>query len=356
MKRWIPRVFLGLVCFFPICCLGDETTTEGLNPACPDAQVLSGRLITDISWSTLFPMRIAGVAIGGSDIPEGAADPESICICQDNLGVVEVGTQISMWEPTALIEIPRIAYCAPSLGGTFLQSNPRLIGGPGEIEYDTSDLVFYNYHYYSFPLLVILDLFIDEDCNDEGYMDFDILYLSELDPTWNDDELAFWTNPEVALFANPVAIAAEPYDAVMSTAGRPVQRLYWTAGTWGLLYPFTGNVIANASPPRDSSLVATKALAALHRRGLARKTMGDDAMCRSRIYPTILKDQYKMSMFYPVAEVKASQEMAPGEEMELKGSHWIGQSPYTWGEWRNIPGVGEDFVYTLWRWRDCCSR
>jgi conjugal transfer pilus assembly protein TraU len=26
-----------------------------------------------------------------------------------------------------------------------------------------------------------------------------------------------------------------------------------------------------------------------------------------------------------------------------------------WGEWRTIPGAGEDALYILWRWQDCCN-
>lgn len=37
----------------------------------------------------------------------------------------------------------------------------------------------------------MLDLFMDGNCNADGYMDFDLMYLSELDPTWLNDELAF---------------------------------------------------------------------------------------------------------------------------------------------------------------------
>lgn len=48
-----------------------------------------------------------------------------------------------------------------------------------------------HYHYYAFPLLIMLDLFIKQTCNADGYMDLDIMYMSELDPTWNNDELAF---------------------------------------------------------------------------------------------------------------------------------------------------------------------
>lgn len=57
---------------------------------------------------------------------------------------------------------------------------------------DGGDGSFMHYHYYAFPLLVMLDLFIKQTCNADGYMDLDIMYMSELDPTRNNDELAFY--------------------------------------------------------------------------------------------------------------------------------------------------------------------
>lgn len=167
------------------------------------------------------------------------------------------------------------------------------------------------------------------------------MYLSEIDPTWNDDELCFYTMPEVVLFANPFAQMACLADAVAGLAGESIETLYWCAGNWGGLYPFTGNVIQNNSRPLITSLAAARAIAALHRRGLAWKTMGDDALCGSYLFPTIPKDQYRMSMFFPVAE--------------SQDNHVIGETPFRWGEWRNIPGF-EDYVYLVWRWKDCCLR
>ena len=26
-----------------------------------------------------------------------------------------------------------------------------------------------------------------------------------------------------------------------------------------------------------------------------------------------------------------------------------------WGVWRTLPGPGEDHLYVLWRWNDCCA-
>jgi conjugal transfer pilus assembly protein TraU len=211
----------------------------------------------------------------------------------------------------------------------------------GNGEDDGTDGAFYNYHWYAFPLLILLDLFWDDRCNPDGYSDFDLLYLSELDPTWNNDELAFFTNPEAAWLANPVALSACLADAASATAGTPIDALFWCAGSWGNLYPFAGRGPTLGSRARETSLSAARSLAALHRRGLARRTMGNDALCESPIAPFIPKSQYKLSMFYPLPETQRA--------------HVIGESPLRWGEWRNIPGVGEDHLYLLWRWNDCCA-
>lgn len=72
---------------------------------------------------------------------------------------------------------------------------------PVETAHSGWQTAFRHYHYYSFPALYMLDMFIPMNCNPGGYVDLDAMYLSEVDPTWNHDELAFFTNPEMVLFA-----------------------------------------------------------------------------------------------------------------------------------------------------------
>jgi len=40
---------------------------------------------------------------------------------------------------------------------------------------------------------------------------------------------------------------------------------------------------------------------------------------------------------------------------ETRSNHTIGATSFRWGEWRNIPGY-EDYIYLVWRWKDCCLR
>ena len=56
-------------------------------------------------------------------------------------------------------------------------------------------------------------------------------------------------------------------------AGHPIDALFWCAGTWGPLYPLAGSHLTHSSMPRNTSLLTTRALAAMHRRGLASTTV-----------------------------------------------------------------------------------
>jgi len=315
--------------------------------ACPSYNVFS-KLLTDVCWDCMFPVIVAGIKMGNKSKPPGAAKTKISCSCPKKGSIISsVGFPLSMWAPARLVEVVRRPYCFPLFGGSVMSGAGTKIGakgrmmggpGPGTTAHDASDSVFYHFHYFAFPLAVMLDLF--SGCMADGMTSFDLMYLSELDPTWNDSQLAFFLNPEAVLIANPVAQTACIGDAAASNVGHPSESMFWCAGSWGGLYPLTGTVLTNGDPVANSSLIVARSLAALHRRGLAWKTMGKAAMCGAYIYPTIPKTQYKFEQLYPVAEANEN--------------HWIGESPFKWGEWRNIPGVGEDFVHMIWRWQDCC--
>ena len=340
---------------------------------CPDAQLWGSALFTDICWSCLFPIRIMGknMATQTGSVPPGASD-ETACFCDGPLGLAEVGFTAGMWMPARLIEIVRKPYCSPALGGTTLHSGSLQWGmyDGHEAGGGLDSNQFYQYHYFSFPLYEILELFVAPECNPGGYSEFDLLYLSEIDPTWSDDELAMFVNPEAIVMANPMVRAACIADCAASTVNAATNNRWWCAGCWGDLYPFTGNVPAGGSGVRVSSLLATRALAGIHRRGLAWRTVGDDVLCEGGVTHHMLpKQQYKMSMLFPIPEAD-NQRITPatgvGEptgvatidsyNWEQGCCHNIGTSTALWGEWRSRPGTGQDFVYILWRWSDCCIR
>src|SRR3546814_17708739 len=114
-----------------------------------------------------------------------------------------------------------------------------------------------------------------------------------ISPTWTDDSLSFYSPPESKLFANPIAIAACAADAMASTVHKPIQLLFWCAGTWGHSYPLSGNVVDDDSPPRTTSLLTFRALNALHRPNPPQTNSGNSPVCRTMIEQILQKNKYK---------------------------------------------------------------
>jgi len=323
--------------------------TPKKSAGCPDAKLFSGKLITDICWDCMFPITTAGAEFfsdkeglenGGK--PPGSSGGGFVCACEDNLGIPQPGFKMSMWEPAFVFEVVRQSGCSPVLGGARLpyghkrrQGGPAIKGGTG-----MDRKGFHHYHMYSFPLLALLKLFMEDSCNSGGFIDFGLMYPSELDPTFNNDELAFFTHPEAAAVANAAAVSSCRIDAASATLRWPIDQMFWCAGSWGTLYPFSGNTTGGSNFAKDTSLITAKALASLHRRGLAWKTTGADTMCKGRIWPTLVKSQYKLTFFSPVAEATSS--------------HRIGQYDIPWSSGKKIPGAGEDATIIVFRYNDCC--
>lgn len=318
------------------------SNSANATPGCHDSGLISGKLITDICWECILPIRVAGIPIGGSasDVPDGASD-KILCACEDNLGLPRPGITTSMWEPARLIEFQHIPGCSSVLGGHRMFPGDRIfLGHQGSMKPKGDNTNFLHYHYYAFPLLMMLDLFSGGECNAGGYMDLDLMYLSELDPTWNNDSLAFFTTPEAAMVANPIATLACIPDAISSTAGKPLNSLFWCAGSWGTIYPLSGNVARTENVVNVTSLQKVKVLAALHRRGLAWKTMGDEGLCGGELYPMFPKTQYKYTITWPFPETE--------------DDHVTGENSLLWGSSKIVPGL-ETPIYTIFRWKDCCQ-
>lgn len=332
--------------------------TQAANrPDCQDSKLLSGKLITDICWTCMFPIRVAGITLvgGGSDVPTGASN-KTMCVCKNKDKIPKVGLTFSMWMPARLVELVRAPGCSMALGGITLPlGDMRQQGSRGDAVFDSGDKAIYHYHTYAFPLLYMLDLFVDGLCFSDGYLDLDLVFMSELDPTWSEDELSFFFFLESAAVANPIAIAACGIDMTAATAGTPIDSMFWCAGGWGHLYPMSGHHDAMGSMAENTSLLATRSLAIAHRRGLAFRTKGDDALCGGVLDPMFPKSQYRMSMFFPVTEAGLTNVTnGMGQSVVSKGSHPIGLSSFLWGEWRSIPAIGEDSLYVTYRWVDCC--
>jgi len=339
-------VMFGLaVCMLMALSLPGRASADAM---CEDSGLFGPKLFTDICWACLFPIRVAGVQITPGKAP-AKASKKVYCVCQQgSSGIYKPGILTAMWEPARLVETVRKPGCSPALGGVTLpmgskRSYGRLTQDHAErnnIEHGS----FYHTHYYAFPLLQILDLYTPTKCNPDGYLDMDIISFSEIDPTWNNSVLAFFQHPESAAVANPIARAACAAESTLLAAGKePLESMWWCTGTWGGIYPLAGHVTATDFN-RTTALLTARLLSQQHRRGLARRTMGDENICHAGIYPTIPKSQYRINQFWPKA-------------MTQEGM-WLGESPILWdgGTNRHVPGTVNDAMYMIWRWTDCCSK
>jgi conjugal transfer pilus assembly protein TraU len=185
-----------------------------------------------------------------------------------------------------------------------------------------------------------LELLTDFVCMERSQ--FDVAYITEFDPLWNDDETAFILNPEAAIFANPIAQAACAADSIAATAGFPLDAMFWCAGCQGSIYPYTGNVNYHMGGVQASLLLVTRMLAKLHKECIAHGTIGEAGMCNPYLMPIMMKSQYKEQMLYPSSTTGKG------------GCKPLGRSSVLWESGKEKPYDGEDFGYLIWRKRNCC--
>lgn len=297
--------------------------------------------VTDICWSCLFPITIGGFKVS----PNGEDTPNvRTIICQCPIPIppyVRYGITLSFWEPVRLVDVTRTPYCLVNMGGNQLMK--RGVKGHGGVGSGTNGQMrqsFYHLHLYMYPVMYWLELIVDFICMEKGKVD--MAYITELDPTWNDDELAFILNPEAVLFANPIAQASCAVDCAAATSGFPLDPMFWCAGCHGSIYPFVGTVAHHVGGVQASLLIVERTLAKLHRLGVLPGTAGVKALCGHYYMPIIQKTQYKTQMLYPVPATNSRQ------------CYPIGRSDVLWSSNKEFPFQGEDFGYLIWRKRTCC--
>lgn len=299
--------------------------------------------ITDICWSCVLPL-----TLGGSKIMEMGQEGTSsysgvpLCACANP---PRIGAVIGFWEPARMAEVSRSNFCFHSLGGVKLDPGIDVpLHSQAQKKDGLQNQSFYQAHWYMSPLLFWLEVLLDDFCLEKGV--FDLAYMTEMDPTWADSEWTFLLNPDVALFANPLAQATCAADCIASSAGFPLNTLYWCDGCAGPMYPLTGWVNAHVGGVQASSLIAARLTNKLHREGLMWAGSGSGGVCSIYPQPLMDKTNYKYQMVYPTPQTS---------KIAGRCCQPYGRTSVLWGAGKEVPFVGNDFSYQIFKKRDCCA-
>ncbi|MFH7319289.1 TraU family protein [Desulfurivibrio sp. D14AmB] len=344
-------------------------TILALAGVCPaQAGIKSGSMmnpISEVSWNEIFPIKIGGVEITGSnnyDNDDAASEPT--CYCQYSEEAIRYGVPLSMWEPARMIETVATPYYFPFLGEHFDESSgeeggPGGEGAPGEegagggfsgaylsgknAEMDPASQEMSSFaqaHYWIFPVWAIMGMFTDTRCVDGGGMDLG--YMTELDSLWQDAEASAIIHPEAILFANPIAQISCIADSVAVNVWAPLDAMYWCIGSSGSAYSMTGH-IDNENLIQANAGVAARLLYKLHRQLLVCDAGID--LCYCVPMPIWRKSNYKLHAVRPAVR---------------RTAYPIGKSQFFYGTGLNPPyrgakGPGDEFLWMLFWKRACCA-
>ena len=294
--------------------------------------------ITDICWRCMFPLSLGSTKVTGGDLPDTSNPGSPIQFCPMPPPVFQrVGLAIGYWEPMAMTDVARSPGCMVNLGGFTVNLGKM---GMGTARKDDKQVngAFYHVHWYKYPLTYWLNIITSLGCLQGG--DLDIGYLSEIDPAWGDSALTSILNPEAVIFANPIAQGACAADAIASAVNKPLDPLFWCAGSQGSMYPFNGWVSNESSPLQSSVLVSERMAFKLHRQGQIMESVGEDKkVCFEYPSPIIPKTRwrYQMVNMYP----------------DVAQCHPFGRTVMRWETGRNPPNTKKNYGYLLWRKRNC---
>ncbi|MFC5510390.1 TraU family protein [Massilia jejuensis] len=322
---------------------GYTSAQPGIGPVC------TGRfpnLITDICYDCMFPVSLAGnlinIGVSGDDYDSGAGGAP-VCLCAASL---TVGTPMSFWEPTYMVDVTNKPGCMPLLGGIDISPpfNSLEYGAEQRSAAPSGSLkksAFMHVNEYINPVMTALGVISDSPCLDQR--GFDVPFISWADPTWNDDALAMVLTPYGYAFGGIPSIAAEAPDAIAASTGFPTASLFWVAGAWGPMYPVTGNVASANSPEQVAHLLTARLFAKLHAAGVQQSTAGLAALrsCGAMGIPEFLMDkrQYKTNRVFPFPDNTCTPFGRP-LLLQEKGA---------------ARPQDKDYGYFIFRKKDCCA-
>ena len=299
--------------------------------------------ISDVCWDCMLPITIGKLPVAASRFPDTYNPSMPISFCPKPPPIfMQIGINIGYWEPDTLVDITRKPYCMVNMGAEFGGGEAKDMGGDTTSHHNKkgSDGVFYQAHWYKYPLMLWLQLIDSVACmaTDE----FDLAYMTELDPFWDDDELSFTLNPESILFGNPATQLACVADAMKTSVGKflPIDALFWCMGSQGSAYPLTGNSAYKQSSVSVATLIAERFNFKLHREGIVWESHGETgAICYQTPMPMLPKSRWRYQM---VNTIPSAARCFP-----------YGTTTAIWESGHDNPTTGQNFGFLNFKKRNC---
>jgi len=318
-----------------------------LSTSSAQAKNCTGKMIdpaSDICWECIFPITIGAAPVVPGEKPDTANPTNPVCVCDGKIaGLPQVGLAIGLWEAVRLVDVTKSPFCFVNLGGQEIGEGIVSVGSGDDPRQSVADdnTAVWHAHLYYYPIGVILQTVLDVLCLEIST--FDVGWISEVDPLWNDDQMSFLLHPEAILFANLIGQAVCAADCVAASVNKALDPLFWCSGCQGSMYPMNGRVQHHRTSLQSSLLTTSRMLYRLHRQLQLPVTSGEAALCQPYPSPIIKKSQYRTQMINPV----------PATDINT-GCQPLGRSSIPYETLREIPVTGEDFGYLIWRKRNCC--
>lgn len=311
-------------------------------PACNAATGGASSLMTVMmnaieSIYNILPIKIMGIQVTPSYGADDISTVGGYCGCWRPY--YTPGVVIEFWEPLAVIDVSNIPNCMPSLGMHI--DIDIVAGGSFQEVYkeNTQNRESFQVTYLNYPLFAMLGMFTDMVCT--GDSDMDLMYLSTIDPLWQNDKWSILVNPDAFLFANKIAQMICVVDAIAAMFNHPLDPLYWCFGSWHPTFPLTKHTM-EVSHPEAAMSIAAKTLHRMHRMFQLNGTIDYPGLCSQYPQPIISKRQYNM---FPIFPLMPHPYRIP-----------IGKTGFIWNAGQDVPVVNSHvWSIVVYRKRNCCS-
>jgi conjugal transfer pilus assembly protein TraU len=320
-----------------VCWLWLSCTFDAQSVACQSAFI---NPLTDICWNCILPITLGSVPLTPSRYPDTPNPTLPLSFCGRPPLLVLPSLNIGYWSPSTLVDVTRVPWCMVSMGLHLPGPQQQQIGGGWRTPADGQSGGFYHAHWYKYPLLYWLQLLTSVACHSS--VAFDLAYMTELDPLWDDDQLAMALNPEALLFGQPAAQLACAAEATKTATNQalPMDNLFWCLGSQGSVYPLTGHLGYRDTPLQAATLIMERLNYKMHRQGLVLESSGKaGAICRDHVALMLPKSRYRYQL----------SRMLP----EASRCHPYTTTTSLWEQGHASPQRGDDYGFVQFQKRNC---